>query len=256
MEVISKFLFLVIVLIADTEFEFTLLSPEHDGLAVHAPDHVERRLWFATQGQLQKIFLDAGLNGFTEFRLDLEKAIRRAQAFNALVGPLVVIMFDPEFDAFAGRLEGIELGTHEEVLPDGGPEPLDLAQRHRMLRARLEVLHAILLQDGFEAARAAPGGILPAVVREHLLGRLILADGHAIDFNRRRRRGAAEQIRAHDEPRVIIHEGDEIRVTSTQPERKDVRLPHLIGRGPLKKTRANHVPLLDRRRSGHQVGRM
>jgi len=45
-EVIGKFLFLVL-LIADTEFEFALLGPEHDGLAVHASDHVERRLGFA-----------------------------------------------------------------------------------------------------------------------------------------------------------------------------------------------------------------
>jgi hypothetical protein len=62
-EVISKFLFLVIVLITDTEFEFALLGPEHDGLAVHASYHVERRLRFAAQGQLQKIFLDTGFDG-------------------------------------------------------------------------------------------------------------------------------------------------------------------------------------------------
>jgi len=134
-EVISKFLFLVIVLIADTEFEFTLLGAEHDGLAVHAPDHVERRLRFATQGQFEEVFLDAGLDGFAQLGLDLKEAIRRAQAFYALVGPLVVIMFDPYFNPFAGSLEGIELGAHEEVLPDGGPEAFDFTQRHRMLRA-------------------------------------------------------------------------------------------------------------------------
>jgi hypothetical protein len=61
-EVISKFLF-VVLLITDTEFEFTLLGPEHDGLAVHASHHVKRRLRFAAQGQLQKIFLDARFDG-------------------------------------------------------------------------------------------------------------------------------------------------------------------------------------------------
>ena len=77
-EVISKFLFLVIVLIADTEFEFTLLGAEHDGLAVHPPHHVERRLGFATQGQLQQVLLDALFDGAAQLGLDLEKTIRRA----------------------------------------------------------------------------------------------------------------------------------------------------------------------------------
>jgi hypothetical protein len=133
-EVIGKFLFLVIVLVADTEFEFALLGSEHDGLAVHAPDHVKRRLRFAAQGQFQQVLLDAGLDGLAQLGLDLEEAIRRAQAFDALVGPLVVIMFDPELDAFPGGFKRIELGPHEEVLPDGGPEPFDLTQCHRMLR--------------------------------------------------------------------------------------------------------------------------
>src|SRR5580698_5618062 len=55
-EVISEFLFLVL-LIADTEFEFALLRAEHDGLAVHASDHIEGRLGFAAQGQFQEVFL-------------------------------------------------------------------------------------------------------------------------------------------------------------------------------------------------------
>lgn len=239
-------MFLVIVLITDTEFKFALLGPEHDGLAVHTPDHVERRLRFAAQRQLQQVLLDAGLDRLAEFGLDLKEAVRRAQAFDALVGPLVVIMFDPELDAFPSGFEGIELSAHEEVLPDRGPEPFDLAKRHGMLWPRLEVLHAILLQHRFEAAGAAPSGVLPAIVREHLLGRLILAHRHAIDFDHRRGGGAAEKIRPHDEPGVIIHKGDEIRVTPPEAERKDVRLPHLIGRGPLEEAGPDHVPLFRR----------
>jgi hypothetical protein len=50
-------------LIADTEFEFALFGPEDDRLASHPPHHIERRLGFATQGQFQKVFLNAGLDG-------------------------------------------------------------------------------------------------------------------------------------------------------------------------------------------------
>jgi hypothetical protein len=210
-EVIGKFLFEVL-LIADTEFEFAFFGAEYDRLAIHPPDHVEGRLRFAAQGQLEEVFLNARLDGFAEFILDLEEAICRTQAFNALMGALVVVILDPEFDALTGGVEAVELGANEEVLPERGPEAFDLAEGHGMLRTRFEVRHAILFEFGLEAADSTPGGILAAVVGEHLLGRLELADGDAIDLDHRCRRGTAEEIRAHDEPRVIIHEGDEVSV--------------------------------------------
>ena len=125
-----------------------------------------------------------------------------------------------------------------------------------MMWARFEVRHAILFELGLEAANAAPVGVLATIVGEHLLGRLELADRHAIDFDHRRRRGTAEQVRAHDEPRVIIHEGDEVGVTPSKTEREDIRLPHLIGRGSLKEPGPNHVPLPGRGAFGHQVRRV
>ena len=254
-EVISKFLF-VVLLIGDTEFEFALLGAEHDRLAVHPPHHVERRLRFAAQGQFEQVLLNALFDSLAQLRLDLEEAVGGAQSFDALVGPLVVVMFDPELDAFPRRLEAVELGADEEVLPDGGPEAFHLAEGHGMMRAGFDMRHPILLEFRFEAAGATPAGVLAAIVGEHLLGRLELARRHAIDFDHRLRRGTAEQVRAHDEPRVIIHEGDEIRVTPAQTEREDVRLPHLIGRGPLKEPGPNHVPLPRRGAFGHQVRRV
>jgi len=198
-EVIDQFLFFVL-FVANTEFEFALLGPEHDGLTVQAADHVERGLRFAAQGQFQQIFLDAGLDGLAQGRLDFKEAVGRAEACNALMRPLVVVILDPEFDPLASRLEAVELGAAEELLPDAFPEALDLAQRHGMLRAALEVRHAILFEFGLESAGAAPGSILPAIVGEHLFGRLKLTGRHAVDFDHRVRRGTAEQIGAHDEP--------------------------------------------------------
>ena len=243
---------MVIVLIADTKFEFALLGPEHDRLAIQPAHHVEGRLGFAAQGQFEQVFLDAGFDGLAQFRLDLKEAIRRTHAFNALVGPLVVVILDPEFDAFLGCLEAVELGAHQELLPDRGPEAFHLAEGHGMLRPGLEVLHAILLQHGLETAGAAPTGVLAAIVGQHLLGWLILADGHAINFNHGLGGGAAEQTRPHDEPRVIIHEGDQVGVTATQPEGEDVRLPHLVGGGPLEEPGPDHVPPFGGRGFGHQ----
>lgn len=244
-EVIGKFLFKVL-LITDTEFEFAFFSAEHDRLAVHPPDHVEGGLRFAAQGQLQKVFLNALFDGAPKLRLDLEEAVRRAEAFNALMRPLVVIVFDPEFDPLAGGVEAVELGADQEVLPDRGPEAFDLAEGHGMLRARLEMRHAIFFEFGLETADAPPSSILAAVIGEHLLGRLELADRHPIDLDHRGGGGTAKQIRADDEPRVIIQEGNEVGVPPAQAEGEDVGLPHLIGRGPLEETGTGEVALLGR----------
>jgi hypothetical protein len=255
-EVIGKFLFGVIVLIADTEFEFALFGAEHDRLAVHPPDHVEGGLRFAAQGEFEEVLLNARLDGFAEFILDLEEAVCRTEPFNALMRSLVVVILDPEFDPLAGGVEAVELGADQEVLPDRGPEAFDLAEGHGMLRARLEVRDAILFEFGLEAADAAPGGILAAVVSEHLLGRLELANRHAIDFDHRGGRGTAEQVGADDEPRVVVQEGDEVGVTASEPEGEDVRLPHLIGCGPFEEPRAGNVPLFGRSALGHQLCRV
>jgi hypothetical protein len=249
-------LFGIIVLITDTEFEFALLGAEHDRLAVHPPDHVEGRLRFAAQGEFQEVLLNARLDGFAEFILDPEEAVRWTEAFNALMRSLVVVVFDPEFDPLASGVEAVELGADQEVLPERGPEALDLAEGHRVLRAGLEVRDAILLELGLEAADPAPGGILAAVVGEHLLGRLELADGHPIDFDHRCSRGTAEEIRADDEPRVVVHEGDEVGVTAAQPEGEDIRLPHLIGRGAFEEARAGEIALFGRGTFRHQLRRV
>ena len=251
-EVIYEFLFLVL-FVTDTEFEFTLLGAEHDGLAFHSSDHVEGRLGFAAQSQFQEVLLDAGLDGFAQFIVDLEEAVGRAKTLDALIGPLVVVVFDPEFDPLPGRVKALELGADQKVLPDRGPKPFDFAKGHRMLRPGLEVGHVILFEFGLEAAGAAPGGVLPTIVGEHLLGRTELTGSDPIDFDHCLCCGTAEQIRTHNEPGVIIHEGDEIRVTTPEPEREDVRLPHLVGRGPFEETRAGDIALLAGRCGRHQL---
>jgi hypothetical protein len=101
----------VVLLIANTEFELSLLGAEHDGLAVHASHHVERSLGFAAQGQFQQVLLNALFDGAAQLRLDLEEPVGRAKSFNPLMRPLVVVIFNPELDAFPGGLEAVELGA-------------------------------------------------------------------------------------------------------------------------------------------------
>ena len=170
------------------------------------------------------------------------------------MGALVVVIFDPDFDALARGVKTFELRASEELLPDAFPEAFDLAQRHGMMRAGFEVGDTVLLQLGFESRRAAPGGVLAAVVGEHLFGRFELGDGLAIDLDHGLGSRTAEQIGADDEAGVIIEERDDVSVPAAQPERENVRLPHLIGRGPLKEARPGEVALFGRSLLRHEPG--
>lgn len=149
---------------------------------------------FSAQSQFQQVFLNASFDGFAQLNLYLEEAVRRTKPFNPLIGPLVVIVFDPEFDPLSSHFETVELGPYQKLLPNGRPEPLDLAQGHRMLRTAFEVSDAVFLEFGLETADAAPGRVLTTVVSEHLFGRLILADGDPIHFDDRMGRWTAEQV--------------------------------------------------------------
>ena len=208
---------------------------EHDGLAVHAAHHVKGRVGAAPQGHFQHVVADTLFEGLAQFGLDFEIAVRRAEAAEALMGTLVIVILDPEADPGAGLFEVVELGAAEELAPDGAPEPLDLAKGHRVVGLGTDVGDAILGQLQLEAGLAAPGGVLAAVVGEHFLGRPVFANRPPIDFQDRLGGLAAEQFEAHDETRVIVHEGDQVGGGPSQPETEDVALPHLVGCGPLEK---------------------
>lgn len=240
--------------IGQFEFEFAFLGAQDDRLALHAADHVEGSAGLAAQRHLQQVFFDACLDGLAQLGLDLKEAIGRAEAADALMRTLVVVVFDPGADALAGGVEAFELGAGEELLPEAGPEAFDLAQGHRVLGTGFEVSDAVLLQLRLEARGAAPRSVLAAIVGEHFLGRLELRDGLAIDLDHRLGRRAAEEIGADQEARVIIEEGDDVSVTAAQAEGEDVRLPQLIGRGPLEEAGPGEVALFGRWLVRHECG--
>jgi hypothetical protein len=214
LEVIDEFLSGFILGIGEFEFEFAFLGAQDDGLSLHAADHVEGSARLAAQGHLQQVFLDARFDGLAQCGLDLKEAIGRAQAADTLVRTLVIVIFDPASDALARRFKTFELGASEKLLPEAGPEALDLAQRHRVLWAGFEVRDAVLLQLRFETGGAAPRSVLAAIVGQHLFGRLELGDGLTVHFDDRFGGGTAEEIGADQEARVIIQESDDVSVAS------------------------------------------
>jgi hypothetical protein len=110
-----------------------------------------------------------------------------------------------------------------------------------MVRLAAEMMHPVFGQFLLKARPPTPGGVLPAIVGEHLLGHAVLRRRRAIDFQHVLRHLAAKQAQPDHVPRVVIEERDQVGVAPTQPEGEDVRLPHLVGRCPLEEARLGRI---------------
>ena len=226
-----------VVFTVDLHLDLAFLSTQDDGLLAEPTDHVERTVRHAAQRQLLHVGGNAAFDDLPQFLGQRKEPIGRAQAIDPLMRPLMVVVLHPQPNSFPRLLKAVKLGAAQKLLPDCFPEPLDLAQRHRMMRLAAEVMHMVFLELMLEPRLAMPGGILPPVVREHLLRDAVLAHGGAVDLQHMLGRLAAEQIQPNHVPRVIIDEANQVGLLVPQPEGEDVGLPHLVGGRPLKETR-------------------
>jgi len=124
--------------------------------------------------------LNAALDDLAQFLGYGKEAIGRTQPLQRLMGAPVVVVLHPQPNPLAGRLETVELGALQELLPDGFPEAFDLAQSHGMMRAALNVMNPILAQLRLETGGAAPTRVLAALIGEQLFGHAVLRHRPAV----------------------------------------------------------------------------
>jgi hypothetical protein len=241
-ELIGEF-FQGLVLASDLHCDLAFLGLQHDRLFTEAPDHVERTARRTPQRQFFHVRGNPALDDRTQLRHQRKEPIRRTQAGERLMRPPVVVELHPLTHALLRLLEAVELRAHQEVRPNGLPEPLNLAQRLRVMRAAAEVMDVILLQFLLKPRLAAPVGVLPAIVRQHLLGHAILRDSPPIHFQHVLRRLAAIQSQPDQVARVIVQEPNQVRILTAQANGANVALPHLIRRRPLKEPRLRWIPV-------------
>jgi hypothetical protein len=152
-------------------------------------------------------------------------------------------MLHPQPHPLARGLEAVELGSHQELLPDRFPEPLDLAQGHGMVRPALDVGHPILAQFHLKTRGPAPTRVLAALIGEHLFGHAVLGHRRAVHLQHVLRRLAAKDVQPHHVAGVIVQKTDQVGVLASQTEGEDVGLPHLVGSGALKEARLRGIAL-------------
>ncbi len=153
----------------------------------------------------------------------------------------MVVVLHPQPNPLACRLETVELGSHQELFPDGFPESLDLAQRHGMMRPAFDVVDPVLAQLRLKARGSSPTGILAPLVGEHLFRHAIFGYRRAVDLQDVLGRLAAKNVRPHHVAGEIIHKTDQVGVLAAQTKGADVGLPHLVGRGTLKEARLGGI---------------
>jgi hypothetical protein len=207
-QVVNYFLRFVLFFIVNRQPQLSFLGPQHHRLPFHAPHHVKRQARFAPKRHLKYVRLNALLDGLPQFGLDLEVPVRRAQPAKPLVRPLVVVILHPLADTLLSVLETRKLRPAQELHKNRFPEPLDLAQRHRVVGTGLYVPYPVFLQLSLEPARAPPCRVLAAVVRQHLPGRVVLRYRPTVHLKHVLTRLAPEQIQARNIPGIIVNISD------------------------------------------------
>lgn len=213
------------------DFETRRACGDGKALVAELSDDVEglaRRL-FERESEL--IRCDGTLDLGADMRCRLEEAVRRHQSVERLVRPLEVVVADEVLEP-ALRVDDVgEDGAAQKLVPQRLPEALDLAQRLRVLRAAADVLHTHPCELLLEFGLAAPHGVLPAVVGQHLR-RLAVRRHRALEgLHHQGRLLVVRERMSDDKAAVVVHEHADVKsLGAPQPEGEDVRLPQLVRR--------------------------
>jgi len=152
--------------------------------------------------------------------------------------PLEIVVLDVELQSPLAIREIRKHRPRKEFLPQALPETLHLPQRLRMLRPALAVGNSLSPQFLLERRRPSPRRVLPALVRQHLPRCPVARYAARQRLQHQLRLLVMRQRLPHDEARMVIHEAAQVQpLVATQQKRKYVRLPQLIGLGPLEAPR-------------------
>jgi len=221
-------------LVAELDAQAAAGSCDRQVSVAESADQVEWFAWLLFERETHGVLLDVLLNRFAHVRSSSEEPVRWYQPLDAAMGSLEVVRIDEEPDASRAVGEVGKNGARQKLLPQRLPEPFHFAERLRMLRSALDVPDALAPKLLFELRLASPRRVLTTVVRQNLFGRAVL--GHPVQqrlHHQARLLVVPERIR-DDEPGVVVHEGCQVDpLVASQQEGEDVRLPQLVGSGPL-----------------------
>jgi hypothetical protein len=163
-----------------------------------------------------------------------EEAVGRGEPLQPLVRALEVVVLHEDGHPPLAVLEVGEHGAREKLLPHRLPEALDLAAGLRVMRPALYMPDALAAKLLFEPRLAPPRGVLAPLVGQDLPRCAVGGDRARERLHHQRALLVMRHREAHQIARVIIQERCHIDpLVAAQEEGEEVRLPQLIGLGPL-----------------------
>jgi hypothetical protein len=163
---------------------------------------------------------------------------------------LMIVILNPVIQTPTGIGKRGEHRLTQVLPPKRLPEPLDLPQRHRMMRSAPHMLDPLLLEHTLKARLPTPGDELATIVAQDLPRRTPLTDRPLQDLQHRLRRLLAIKTPADQETAVVIDDPDQVDpVEPLELEGEDVDLPHRVRQRALEAPRGRGASL----RSGRWV---
>ena len=194
--------------------------------AAQLAQKIKRRLRLLAQGKPQCVLLASLPCGLLDVLGQAVEPVRGTGTADTLMRSLVVVVGDPMSNPLACVRKGGKKGFLQELLPERLPEPLDLAQCHRMLRCTSNVADPLPLEYLLEPCLTAPGSKLSAVVRQDLPRGSPLAYGSLDHFENSFRCLLSEQPVPYDVAGVIVDDPHQVdRIHPLELEGEDVDLP-------------------------------
>jgi hypothetical protein len=116
------------------------------------------------QGQAKRILLTTLFYRFLNISCQTVKTVCWTSSVNTLVGALMIIVGDPMAEPLTGIGKGGKDGISKKFFPYSTPEPLDLAQGHRVMRSTANMLYSLTVKHFLEFCFASPSNELPTVI--------------------------------------------------------------------------------------------
>ena len=210
-----------------------------DPLRADLPRQVHPRARAIAQRSAQLVSDELRLHRLPHRALRAEEAIRRHQPVDPLVRAEEVVVADVVRQPAPRVLEVLRLRPVPEFVADGLPQPLALPERLGVMRAAHHVLDAFLREQLLEAALAAPGVVLAALVGQHFDRLPVARDAVQEGLGDERGPLMARELPRHDVAAVVVQEDRQVHAPAFAPqdEARDVRLPELAGLGALEAAR-------------------
>ena len=208
-------------LAADPDLEPAAGGTDRKRALAKLPDQVKRWSRRLLARKPQRIRLHGRLDRGAHLRCGPEEAVGRGQSPERLVRTLEVVVLQEQPGA---PLTVVKVGQHrarQPLLPQGLPEPLDLAAGLGMMRPAFDVMDALTPKLFLKARDPAPGGVLPPLIGQYLPRCPVVGNRTRQGFQHQLAPLVMRHHQAHHVAGIIIEKGRDVDTLMTPEQERE-----------------------------------